>query len=166
MLVSKFLFSSPVREGKSSRKLGRQHIKRVAHQAVSDSSDKEDSRFTSQPSGSRLSDKDVQLSTQFLKPNDATQRKVQKQLLKLQGQGAMDNAVKLEIPWPHHHCFPSSGVNLPKNKDLSPSNFSLDSWATYKRNRVTLSITICSSMVAIFYRMLSRPTGLQLVMHI
>ena len=144
--ASQFVHSSPVAEGKLSRKAGRQRVRRATHQSVADSSDEEDSRFTSKPSDSHLSDisdtelSDAQPSMQFLKQDDATQRKVQRQLLKLQGQArsshhkpgkrlksglhrAGDNSVKLEIPWPHHHCFPGAGGNLPEYKDLSPIQF-------------------------------------------
>ena len=78
-------------------------------------------------------------SLQFLKQDARTQRKVQRQLEKLQGQSRSttvsgkpfksglhrsgDNAVRLEIPWPHHHCFPGPGGNLPDYKDLSPLQF-------------------------------------------
>ena len=34
-----------------------------------------------------------------------------------------DNAVKQEISWPHHHCFPGQGGQLPNYKDLSPMQF-------------------------------------------
>ena len=79
-------------------------------------------------------------SLQFLKEDEKIQKKVQKQLERLQGQPrgtttsgnktiksglhrAGDNAIKVEIPWPHHHCFPGQGGNLPDYKDLSPIQF-------------------------------------------
>ena len=165
--ASKFLHSSPVREGKGSRKVGRQRVKGATHQAVSDSSDKEDSRFTSQPSSSQFSGisdielLDAQPSMQFLKQDDAIQRKVQKQLLKLQDQArsalhrsgkklklglhrAGDNAVKLEIPWPHHHCFPSVGGNLPEYKDLSPIQFVIGFMGCIQEEQ---SNTLCNNML-------------------
>ena len=143
---SRFSHSSPARESKSSRMAGRQGVRHATLLAVGNSSDEEDSRLVSQPSESKLSDisdtelSDSQLSMHFLKQDEATQKKVQRQLLKLQGQArpalpktgkklksglhrAGDNAVKLEIPWPHHHCFPSAGGNLPEYKDLSPIQF-------------------------------------------
>ena len=85
---------------------------------------------------SQLSDSELsvtQPSLQFLREDDRTQRKVQK----LQGQPretstqgnktfksglhrSGDNAMKVEIPWPHHHCFPEQGGNMPEYKDLFP----------------------------------------------
>ena len=80
-----------------------------------------------------------QVSLDFLKSDDEVQRKVQRQLEKLQGKQrqptsgnktiksgllrAGDSAVKQEISWPHHHCFPGPGGNLPEYKDLSPLHF-------------------------------------------
>ena len=92
---------------------------------------------------SQLSDSEfsvTQPSLQFLREDDRTQRKVQKQLQKLQGQPrgtsnqgnktfrsglhrSGDNAIKVEIPWPHHYCFPGQGGNMPEYKDLSPIQF-------------------------------------------
>ena len=71
--ASKFVHSSPVAEGKHSRKAGRQRVRRATHQSVADSSDEKESRFTSKPSDSHLSDisdtelSDAQPSMQFLK---------------------------------------------------------------------------------------------------
>ena len=76
-------------------------------------------------------------SVQHLRPDERIQRQVQKQLEKLQGQPrhaagtkiksgllrAGDNAVKQEISWPHHHCFPGPGGQLPEYKELSPLQF-------------------------------------------
>ena len=155
MSSSRFLHSSPARSSKSARKTGLHRVGHATHQEVSDLSDEEESRFSSQPSGSHLSCisdtevSDVQPSLNFLKQNGATQRKVQKQLLKLQGQSrstvhrsgkslklglhrAGDNAVKVEIPRPHHHCFRSVGETFQSTRTCPPS----------------------------------RQTGLQLVMHI
>ena len=36
---------------------------------------------------------------------------------------AGDNSVKHEIAWPHHHCFPSAGRQLPDYKELSTLQF-------------------------------------------
>ena len=36
---------------------------------------------------------------------------------------AGDTAIKVEIPWPHHHCFLGQGGNLPEYKHLSPIQF-------------------------------------------
>ena len=82
---------------------------------------------------------DLTPSLQFLKQDARTQRKVQRQLEKLQGHSRStttsgkpfksglhrsgDNAVRLEIPWPHHYCFPAQGGTLPDYKDLSPLQF-------------------------------------------
>ena len=146
--ASRFSHSSPAKSSKSARKSRRHRVRHATRRGDSDSSDEEDTRFSSQASGShfsRVSDtevSDIQPSMDFLKHDEATQRKVQKQLLKLQGQSrsgahkpgkslksglhrAGDNAVKVEIPWPHHHCFPSAGGNLPEYKDLSPIQFSI-----------------------------------------
>ena len=80
-----------------------------------------------------------QPSLQLLKEDERTQQKVQRQLEKLQGQArgsriagkkiksgllrSGDNEVKTEIAWPHHHCFPSAGGNLPEYRELSPLQF-------------------------------------------
>ena len=89
---------------------------------------------------SRLSDSHTsqqQLSLDFLKNDDHVQKKVQRQLEMLQGQHrttsgksiksglhrAGDNSVKCEIAWPHHHCFPGAGGQLPDCKELSPLQF-------------------------------------------
>ena len=89
----------------------------------------------------------------ILKQYEATQKKVQRQLLKLQGLArsalpktgkklksglhrAGDNAVKLEIPWPHHHYFPNAGETFQSIRIYLPSNLSLDSWVASKRSKV------------------------------
>ena len=81
-----------------------------------------------------------QPSLQWLKQDAKTQRQVQQQLQKLQGlprsatsrpgksfkSGLLrsgDNDVKIQIAWPHHHCFPTQGGSLPEYKELSPLQF-------------------------------------------
>ena len=79
-----------------------------------------------------------QVSIDFLKTDDKVQRKVQRQLARLEGKQrhsagnktiksglhrAGDSAVKQEISWPHHHCFAGPGGQLPDYKELSPLQF-------------------------------------------
>ena len=39
--------------------------------------------------------------------------------------GSGDCVVKQEIAWPHHHCFPEPGGQMPEYKGLSPLHFML-----------------------------------------
>ena len=138
---------------KKSHNCGRQCTKhkRVSSRYIShnDSSDNsEDESFNcsskrSKQSRQHLSEASVtassQLSVDFLKNDDMVQRKVRRQLEKLQGRQrtssgknlksgihrAGDCAVKREIAWPHHHCFPGPNGQLPEYKDLSPLQFSI-----------------------------------------
>ena len=87
----------------------------------------------------KVSHSSEQVSIDFLKNDDEIQRKVQRQLERLQGKQrhtstgnktiksglhrAGDSAVKQEISWPHHHCFPGPGGQLPEYKKLSPLQF-------------------------------------------
>ena len=81
-----------------------------------------------------------QLSLDFLKTDEKVQKKVQRQLERLQGSSrgntisgtktlksglyrTGDNAVRQEIAWLHHYCFPGPGGQLPEYKDLSPIQF-------------------------------------------
>ena len=109
---------------------------------------------------------DVTPSMQFLKQDAKTQRRVQRELEKLQDQSRStkasgkpfesglhcsgDNAIRLEIPWPHHYCFPAPVGNLPDYKDLSPLQFMVDCFGVYKRKQAT---PICWSMGVIYFRM-------------
>ena len=142
--------SSPKRSHACSRQCEHKPASKSRHSSkkvkMQESSDEECSMATPQASSthlSNLSDSDLsvtQPSLQFLKEDDRTQQKVQKQLQKLQGQTrgtssqgnktfksglhrSGDNAIKVEIPWPHHHCFPAQGGNMPEYKDLSPIQF-------------------------------------------
>ena len=36
---------------------------------------------------------------------------------------AGDNSVKYETAWPHYHCFPGAGGQLPDYNELSPLQF-------------------------------------------
>ena len=113
-----------------------------------DSSDEDNSQLTSfspsrtgagRSSHSAVSDQS-QISLEFLKTDEKVQRKVQRQLERLQGSSrgtsisgtktlksgllrSGDNAVRQEIAWPHHYCFPGPGGQLPEYKDLSPIQF-------------------------------------------
>ena len=138
---------SPKRVGSSSQRgtSKHKHMRLHSKQArVEETSDEEFSDLTL-PQGSstqisHFSDSLASLpSLQLLKEDERTQRKVQKQLEWLQGQqrGARtadktiksgfhrsgDNAVKPEIAWPHHHCFPNAKGNMPEYKELSPLQF-------------------------------------------
>ena len=148
--TSRLSHSSPKRShicsGQCEPKLTTKPRRAAKQVKLQESSDEEYSSVqTPQASStqvSQLSDSEfsvTQPSLQFLREDDRTQRKVQKQLQKLQGQtrGASsqgnktfksglhrsgDNAIKVEIPWPHHHCFPGQG-GKPEYKDLSPIQF-------------------------------------------
>ena len=133
--------SSSSKRGHLKHKHARMHSQQVK---VEDTSDEEFSDLAS-PQGSSThishhSDNFVsQPSLQLLKEEERTQHKVQQQLERLQGQhrGVMttgkaikfgllrpgDNAIKTEIAWPHHHCFPNAGGKLPEYKELSPLQF-------------------------------------------
>ena len=133
---------SKVCESRSSSKA---HVKPNYSTTLGDSSSDEDYepshssrrrlRHSSHLSESRISQD--QPSLDFLRNDDRIQKKVQQQLEMLQGQSrsttgksiksglhrAGDNSVKREIAWPHHHCFPGSGGQLPDYKELSPLQF-------------------------------------------
>ena len=145
--------SSPKRSLRDSARCdpGFHRKRRVVHsrkQVSGDDSSDEDLTDFSHPRASStqmsaLSDNETSKempSLQFLKEEEKIQKKVQKQLERLQGQPrgptnsgnktiksglhrAGDNAIKVEIPWPHHHCFPGQGGNLPDYKELSPIQF-------------------------------------------
>ena len=110
----------------------------------SDGVDTSDDDVTTETSYSRISHSghnsqvSDQVSIDFLKTDDKVQRKVQRQLARLQGKQrhsagnktiksglhrAGDSAVKQEISWPHHHCFAGPGGQLPDYKELSPLQF-------------------------------------------
>ena len=98
-----------------------------------------DSSYSHLSHHGRTSHNSEQVSIDFLKNDEEIQRKVQRQLEKLQGtqrqlstgnktiksglHRAGDSAVKQEINWPHHHCFPGPGGQLPDYKELSPLQF-------------------------------------------
>ena len=101
-----------------------------------------------------------QISLDFLRNEDHIQKKVQKQLEMLQGQQrstsgmksiksglhrAGDNSVKREIAWPHHHCFPGAGGQLPDYKELSPLQFMVGFLGCLQEET---SSTICTNMIA------------------
>ena len=144
--TSKLAHSSPNKKHKCSRVCT--HKKKSDLQAAqlgnsSDSDDDFGSNSHSHNSLSRIARSEAsvashQPSAHFLRTDDQIQKQVQKQLERLQGtsrQGttgnkfksgllrAGDNAVQQEISWPHHHCFPGPGGQLPDYKDLSPLQF-------------------------------------------
>ena len=149
--TSRLSHSSPkcshICSGQCESKLATKPRRPAKQVKLQESSDEEySSVHTPQASStqvSQLSDSEfsvTQPSLQFLREDDRTQREVQKQLQKLQGQprGTTNqgnktfksglhrsghNAIKVEIPWPHHHCFPGQGGNMPEYKDLSPIQF-------------------------------------------
>ena len=145
--VRKFAHSSPKRQSSSSRRGHHKHKLASTSSQQMRMEETSDEEFTdlASPQGSSThishhSDSfSSQPSLQLLKEDERTQRKVQRQLERLQGQhrGAIttgkaiksgllrsgDNAVKTEIPWPQHHCFPSAGGKLPEYKELSPLQF-------------------------------------------
>ena len=128
-----------------SRSSSKASLKRNYSTTIEESSSDEDydpSHASHRPHrhGSHLSESrnsQDQLSLDFLRNDDRIQKKVQKQLERLQGQQrsttgktiksglhrAGDNSVKREIAWPHHHCFPGAGGQLPDYKELSPIQF-------------------------------------------
>ena len=138
---------------KKSHNCGRQCTKHkhasskfTSHDLSSDDSENESFMCSSKRSKQarhQINDSSVtassQLSVDFLKNDDVVQQKVRKQLEKLQGHQrtstgknlksgihrAGDCAVKKEIAWPHHHCFPGPNGQLPEYKDLSPLQFSI-----------------------------------------
>ena len=140
-----FSHSSPKRASSSAHKSSRGSHK--GHTVNYDSSDAStagelDDTWQSSVHTTQITEdecSEVTPSMQFLKQDARTQRKVQRQLEKLQGQSRSttasgkpfksglhhsgDNAVRLKIPWPHHYCFPGPGGNLPDYKDLSPLQF-------------------------------------------
>ena len=140
-----FSHSSPKRASSSAHKSSRGSHK--GHTVNYDSSDAStdgelDDTWQSSVHTTQITEdegSEVTPSMQFLKQDARTQRKVQRQLEKLQGQSRSttasgkpfksglhrsgDNTVRLEIPWPHHYCFPGPGGNLPDYKDLSPLQF-------------------------------------------
>ena len=132
--------------GKQCTKQKRVSSRYTSHNLSFDDSDEESFICSSkrskqqrrQPSDASMTTSS-QLSVDFLKNDDMVQRKVRKQLEKLQGQQrtssgknlksgihrAGDCAVKREIAWAHHHCFPGPNGQLPEYKDLSPLQFSI-----------------------------------------
>ena len=111
---------------------------------VSDTEESSDDNVTTETSYSRIShlghdnQASDQVSMDFLKTDERVQKKIQRQLERLQGKQrhsagnktiksglhrAGDSAVKQEISWPHHHCFAGPGGQLPDYKELSPLQF-------------------------------------------
>ena len=138
--------SSPKRSHTCSRICSshRSSKSQAVRKDVSDAQDSSDDDVTTDTSYSRIShsghDSQVsdQVSMDFLKTDERVQRKVQRQLERLQGKQrhsagnktiksglhrAGDSAVKQEISWPHHHCFAGPGGQLPDYKELSPLQF-------------------------------------------
>ena len=142
---SQISHSSPKKSHICSRSCAASHTakSRVSSKTSMGNNDVSDDDVTLDSSYSHLSQSgkvsSEQVSIDFLKNDDEIQRKVQRQLERLQGKQrhtstgnktiksglhrAGDSAVKQEISWPHHHCFPGPGGQLPEYKELSPLQF-------------------------------------------
>ena len=74
--------------------------------------------------------------------------------------------MKVEIPWPHQHCFPSALGKYSRIKLLVPIQFIISFLGCIQEAQKNTVSIICCRMVAISFRMPSRQTGSHLVMHL